>query len=173
ETPNTHIAIFDYQSAPIIQEVRGLGRRTDDSFVDAFTATGSTGVVFKAGRESEQPSQGVVIECEDGWVDTGRATAYDNSGKSIMVFEGGDGEKHELNFIQAIRNRRRQDFHFTFTFGQHVPQSRRHYSVGRNNRNYSRKPRPERIFWQVSGTFGCQPYRFRPNTCDAGSLARI
>jgi predicted dehydrogenase len=110
ETPNTHIAILDYRPAPIIQEVRGLGRRKDDSLMDEYRATGSTGALLKAGEESEQPSQGVVIECENGWVDTDRADVYDNSGEIIKKFGRQRGEEsHELNFIEAIRSRRPQD----------------------------------------------------------------
>jgi predicted dehydrogenase len=110
ETPNTHIAILDYRPAPIIQEVRGLPRKKGDSFMNAFRAIGSSGVVLKGGQEGEQPSQGVVIECENGWVDASRAVAYDNSGKIIKEF-GGErrGTSHELNFVEAVRSRRRED----------------------------------------------------------------
>jgi predicted dehydrogenase len=110
ETPNTHIAFYDYQPAPIIQEVRGLGRRKDDSVMDAYSAVGSRGAHMKAGRESEQPTQGVVIECENGWVDTNQGTAYDNQGRIIEEFGRERGEEsHELNFVEAIRSRRPQD----------------------------------------------------------------
>jgi predicted dehydrogenase len=111
ETPNTHIAILDYEPAPIIQEVRGLGRKKDDSFMNAFAATGSTGALLKAGQENEHPSQGVVIECENGWVDISGVTAYDNQGKTIKTFQSGEGTSHEMNFIQAIQSRRPQDLH--------------------------------------------------------------
>ena len=128
ETPNTHIAVLDYESAPIIQEVRGLGRKKDDSFMNAFTATGSTGALLKAGQEGEQPSQGVVIECEHGWVDVSGATAYDNDGKSIKSFEDKDeGTSHEMNFIRAIQSRRPQDLNCEILEG-HLSTSLSHLS---------------------------------------------
>jgi predicted dehydrogenase len=110
ETPNTHIAILDYQPAPIIQEVRGLPRKKGDSFMDAYRAIGRSGAVLKGGQEGEQPSQGVVIECENGWVDATKGVAYDNSGKMIRNFEGERRRtSHEMNFVEAVRSRRPQD----------------------------------------------------------------
>jgi hypothetical protein len=129
ETPNTHIAVLDYEPAPIIQEVRGLGRKKGDSFMNAFTATGSTGALLKAGREGEEPSQGVVIECEEGWVDVSGTTAYDNDGKLIRSFENRDEESisHEMNFIQAIQSRKPEDLNCEILEG-HLSTSLSHLS---------------------------------------------
>src|SRR2546422_438429 len=50
-------------------------------------------------------SVGQVIECEGGYVAGG--TAYDNEGKKIQTFKG--GEDHFANFINAVRSRKYTD----------------------------------------------------------------
>ncbi|MHC4159817.1 MAG: Gfo/Idh/MocA family protein, partial [Planctomycetota bacterium] len=69
ETPNTQIAILDYEPAPIIFEVRGLAQKKDDTVMDNYR-----GVRI-----------GVVIECEGGYFagGGGGGWAYDNDGKKI------------------------------------------------------------------------------------------
>ena len=86
ETPNTHIAIFDYDEAPIIFEVRGLPRKTGDPAMDNYR-----GIRI-----------GMVIECEGGYYQGG--WAYDNDGKKIRQFSQDGGGGHYRNFIKAVRS---------------------------------------------------------------------
>jgi len=107
ETPNTHIALFDYEAAPIIYEARGFPRRKGDEGMDAYRAVGSSGAVMTSGRDgSPSPNTGIVVECEHGWTDVTASVAYDNAGKVIKRFSGGEGaQAHDANFLKAVRSR--------------------------------------------------------------------
>jgi len=95
ETPNTQIAILDYEPAPIIFEVRGLAQKKDDSVMDNYR-----GVRI-----------GVVIECEGGYFagGGGGGWVYDNDGNKIKQFKGDGGNGHQANFIKAVRSRKASD----------------------------------------------------------------
>lgn len=93
-TPNTQIVYHNYSKAPLIFEVRGLGRWADND--DRPTWLGA--------------SIGVITECEGGYMvmptyDSG--TAYDKSGKVIRKFKGGGD--HFANFIKAVKSRKVSD----------------------------------------------------------------
>jgi predicted dehydrogenase len=87
ETANTQVAVFDYDDAQLIFEVRGLS--TND---------------YRGSRI------GNVFHCENGvlvFTSYSAAVAYNNDGEVIQRFNaGGD---HYGNFIQAVRSGRRQD----------------------------------------------------------------
>jgi predicted dehydrogenase len=88
ETANTQICVFDYGDAELIFEVRGLQ-------TDAYR-TAKVGNVF---------------HCADGYIVIsdryGAAIAYGNNGDVIRRFNGSND--HFLNFITAVRSRRRED----------------------------------------------------------------
>lgn len=88
ETPNTHIAYWDFKPVPLILELRNLGRKKGDSAMDHYL-----GIRF-----------GVVIDCEQGYVAGG--WAYDLRGKKIKQFHLDEGAGHQANFIQAVRSRK-------------------------------------------------------------------
>jgi predicted dehydrogenase len=93
ETPNTLVSVFEFDEAPLIFEVRGLGRKKGMRAMDLY-------------RKS---SIGVVAQCENGYVnigETGAAVAYDNDGKQLQVFEGSDNKAHRENWIKAIQSRK-------------------------------------------------------------------
>ncbi len=100
ETPNTQVTWFDYPTAPLLFEVRGLPKgsdsRTDDKWgakeMDAVAGLGNGGAI------------GVVAHCARGYVaiDTGGARAYEPDGKLLRKFEGG-GNPYE-NFVDAVRS---------------------------------------------------------------------
>jgi hypothetical protein len=50
---------------------------------------------------------GVVVQCEGGTVSLYRGIAWDNEGKEVAKFSGGGD--HFVNFIQAVRNGRREE----------------------------------------------------------------
>lgn len=93
QTPNTQIAAFDYGNdhPKLVIEVRGLK-------TDAYAVRGVENVV----------------ECANGfWVSPSytAAIAYDRSGDIIRTFDGGVDANHYNNFLQAVRNRRRDELH--------------------------------------------------------------
>jgi predicted dehydrogenase len=93
ETPNTHIAIFDYEPAPMICEVRNLREPGKD--IGKFRGSGS----------------GVVVDCEGGYFvgDRDGGTVFDIQGQKIKEIassqKGEDSEaQHMANFVNAVRN---------------------------------------------------------------------
>jgi predicted dehydrogenase len=100
ETANTHIALLDYQPAPIICEVRNVK-----------LATGPTGI----GKFRNQTG-GVVIDCEGGYFagDASGAAVFDKQGGKINDIPDDGGFKnlevsHLSNFVAAIRSRKTSD----------------------------------------------------------------
>jgi predicted dehydrogenase len=86
ETANTQIALFDYDDAKLLFEVRGLETR---------------------------PQRGVnvgnIFHCADGIMvmpNYNSATAYDRDGRQIQRWQGPDD--HYGNFVAAVRSRRRE-----------------------------------------------------------------
>ncbi|TWT97814.1 Inositol 2-dehydrogenase [Botrimarina colliarenosi] len=92
DTPNTQVAYFDYEAAPLIFETRGLPRskagqsswgRSMDRYRDAGVA--------------------VIIQCEGGHVlvpSYTEAIAYDNTGAEVKHWRG--GANHHTNWLKAI-----------------------------------------------------------------------
>jgi predicted dehydrogenase len=93
ETPNTLVSVLDYAEAPLIFEVRGLGRKKGMRAMDVY-------------RKS---SIGVVAQCENGYInvaENGGAIGYDNDGKMLEKFEGADNGAHRRNWIKALQTRK-------------------------------------------------------------------
>jgi len=81
DTPNTQIAVYDYDDVQIIFEVRGLS-------TDAYKDT----------------RIGVVFHCDEGYLVSSsyaKVVAFDLDGAEIKVFEGGGN--HVQNFLDAIK----------------------------------------------------------------------
>ena len=94
-TANSQITILDYESAPIIFEVRGLPRRIKDTAMDNYKGV----------------RVGVVIKCENGYFagGAGGGWIYDNNGERIKKFSSAGGGGHQANFIDAVRSRKVDD----------------------------------------------------------------
>ena len=100
ETANTHIALLDYQPAPIICEIRNV------------TASKSADAIGKFRNRKG----GIVIDCEGGYF-AGEASGgalFDKEGKKIKDFPDDGSSKrletaHLSNFIAAIRSRKSGD----------------------------------------------------------------
>lgn len=102
ETPNTHILYYDYKPAPIIFEIRNLGREANTKVLD----------VFRGQRA------GLIIQCEGGYFAGMNGGAfYDNDGKRIESVSGDAGEGHPENFIKAVRSRKRSDLNCDIAVG--------------------------------------------------------
>jgi predicted dehydrogenase len=108
QTPNTQIAVFDYEPVPIIYEVRGLPTRKGDSNMDVFSAVSATGIAMRSGRLSPSPNTGVVVQCENGYVDLTELVAYDNRGRESKRFKS-ISPGPQVSFIKAVRSRKISD----------------------------------------------------------------
>jgi predicted dehydrogenase len=96
ETPNTQIALFDYQPAPLICEVRNKRVREGAKDMGQFW----------------NRDKSIVIQCEGGYIagDFIGAAAFDHDHRKIRDFrESGQAQDAELahltNFIAAVRSR--------------------------------------------------------------------
>jgi len=109
QTPNTQIVIHEYETAPLIFEVRGLPSKA------GLTGSGADprANVDTAGMDNYHGvSIGNVIECEGGSMvikTYTEATAVDKSGKVIKEFKGRD--RHMENFIEVVRSRKTADLY--------------------------------------------------------------
>jgi predicted dehydrogenase len=108
QTPNTQIAIFDYEPVPIIYEVRGLPTGKGEENMDVYRAVSSKGVVMRSGNLSPSPNTGVVVQCRDGYVDLRDLVAYSNDGRQVKRFKS-SSPGPQASFIKAVRGRKITD----------------------------------------------------------------
>jgi hypothetical protein len=102
ETANTHIALFDFQPAPLICEVRN---------VSAGKGKGAASMGKFRGQ-----NKGVVIDCEGGYFagDASGGAIFDRQGKKVQDVGEGDSPKaleraHLSAFAAAVRSRKASD----------------------------------------------------------------
>src|SRR5881397_3979204 len=100
ETANTHIALFDYQPAPLICEVRNVRASKSPDAMGKF----------------RNQNRGLVIDCEGGYFagDASGGALFDKQGKKIKDFPDDGGSKgletaHLGNFVAAVRSRKADD----------------------------------------------------------------
>jgi predicted dehydrogenase len=100
-TPNTQLAFYDYPTAPLIFDTRGLPKSK------------AAQNRWEASMDRYKNCQiGVVVECEDGYVvnsssDYGLAQAFTPDGEQIERWTG-EGD-HFGNFLTAVESGRRED----------------------------------------------------------------
>jgi len=120
ETPNAQVALFEMDSIPVIFECRGLGTKKDDPASDAYRSVGRGGLVMQQGEPSPRPKTGVMIQCEQGYVDFASLKAFDNQGMEIASFgEKPDPYEHDVNFLNAVRSRKAEDLNADILQGHH------------------------------------------------------
>ena len=92
QTPNTSMVLYDYPTAPILFQVRGLPLKPGYGDTDAYRGL----------------RVGVVVECEHGSFvcGDGGGWIYDEKGKKVREFRGDAGARHMTNFIEAVRVKR-------------------------------------------------------------------
>lgn len=97
ETPNTQVALLDYDAFYVIVDLRNLPAATGVNAMDHFRGT----------------RMGNVIQGENGYFVGGRGGGwiYDNSGEKIMPFAGDGGGLHQANFLDAIKNQDKNRLH--------------------------------------------------------------
>jgi len=96
ETANTHIALFDYQPAPLLCEIRNVRASKNPDAMGRF----------------RNQKGGLVIDCEGGYFtgDASGGALFDPQGKKIRDFPDDGSAKgletaHMANFVAAIRSR--------------------------------------------------------------------
>ena len=102
-TPNMHIAQFDWGTIPVIFEVRDLWINPEIN----------SAANFKGNRV------GVIVTCEGGEFRGGRGggNVYDNDGERQQQFKGDGGYAHFPAFIRAVRSRKQSDLAVTLEDG--------------------------------------------------------
>jgi len=99
ETPNTQVALLDYQPTPIYCEVRGLPQNKGSNVMDSILNT----------------RLGAAIHCEGGYFAGAHLSgaAFDTQGKKIREFGPTTWEAmdsgHLANFVAATRSRKAED----------------------------------------------------------------
>ncbi len=94
ETPNTMVACFDYQPAPLIAEVHNLA-----------VTPGA-----RSAGEYQGLQHGFIIECEDATVLGGNhVEVRDRDGKTVERHAEKEGKLHPANFIDAVRTGSREN----------------------------------------------------------------
>ena len=94
-TPNTQVAVFDYEKAPLIFEVRGLPSTPGDRTpMDAYRGI----------------RVGIVVQCEGGYFAGGEngGWIFDNDHKRMKQFTQSGAAEHKQNFIDAVRARKQE-----------------------------------------------------------------
>ena len=102
ETPNTQVAIWDYQPVPMLCEVRNLKMPKDADALAKYRGI----------------NRGVVVACEGGYYagDTPAGAVFDTKGRKIKDFNFKQTpqaieESHAANFIAAVKSRKGEDLH--------------------------------------------------------------
>lgn len=91
ETPNTQIAVIDYDGTPVVFESRGLTTKPGVDNMDHYKGIRT----------------GVVVQCEGGYYAGYLGGGlYDDKGALIRRIGGDGGQEHLQNFFTAMRNRR-------------------------------------------------------------------
>ena len=110
ETANTHVALLDYQPAPIICEIRNV------------TASKSTDAIGKF----RDRKGGLVIDCQGGYFagDASGGALFDKQGKKIKDLPDDGSSKtlettHLANFVAAVRSRKSGDLAAEALHGHH------------------------------------------------------
>jgi predicted dehydrogenase len=105
-TANTQVVLHDYPGAPIIFETRGL---------PSSKAARKDPATWKGSMDKYLGSRvGVVVHCEHGRVvstsNYDEVNVYPNDG-DVITFRGGGEHEHFMNFLTAVRSRKRSDLH--------------------------------------------------------------
>ncbi|MCH7871876.1 MAG: Gfo/Idh/MocA family oxidoreductase [Planctomycetes bacterium] len=103
QTPNMHMALFDYQGMPLVIDIRNL---PDPKRPQGKRAGGNGGAVYR------QTRQGNFIMCESAVIRVARGggKSYDkDSNETIKQYKGTGGSGHDVNFIKAVRSGKRCD----------------------------------------------------------------
>jgi len=114
QTPNTFMALYDYDGIPLIYESRALPARSGAQSMDVVTIQTAAGnsVRLNPAPPTTKPAgipvfSGNTIVCEAGYMHAG--VIYDNDGKIIQDFSQEKSKPPQENFIAAVRSRKIAD----------------------------------------------------------------
>jgi predicted dehydrogenase len=106
-TANTQVVLHDYPGAPIIFETRGLP--SSKAARQDYSTWANSMDRYRGSKV------GVVVQCEHGTVVStskyDEVKAFGPDGAEIKTFRGGGEHKHFMNFLTAVRSRKRSDLH--------------------------------------------------------------
>ena len=77
--------------------------------MDDYSAMAATGVSIRNRWSGRGPNDGVIIECEGGYLDLGAWTAFDNAGREIRTFRNEGPADPQASFVRAVRTRKHDD----------------------------------------------------------------
>jgi predicted dehydrogenase len=109
ETPNTHLVLFDYDSAPILFETRPFPRTPKAALMDEFHALSRNGIKLHRVHWRTGPHNGTLLVCENGYLDLGGLSVHDLDGTIVRTFTDQQKPDPNLNFIKALRSGRESD----------------------------------------------------------------
>jgi predicted dehydrogenase len=97
QTPNTQLTLLDYPDVPILIENRNLPMEKDMDIMDTY----------------RRIREGFVVQYEGGYFAGLRAggVVIGPKGERLKEFPGDGGNDHQVNFIEAVRNRRQSTLH--------------------------------------------------------------
>ncbi len=133
ETPNTLVSVYDYPTAPLIFEVRGLPTAAGSEAMDRYRGA----------------SIGLVVQCEGGSVvvpDYSSARAFDSAGRPVRSFAG--ASSHFGNFIDCVRSRKADALKGPIAEG-HISSGLRH--LGNISYRRGRSCRPPELLEKIKG----------------------
>jgi predicted dehydrogenase len=107
QTPNTQVALYDYDGIPVIYEARGLPESADSDNMDGFVGETVTGNRVTHPHNRPSPNDSFAIFCEGGYYHDG--VIYDNDGKEIKRFAEPSAKGPQANFVAALRSGKRED----------------------------------------------------------------
>jgi predicted dehydrogenase len=148
ETPNTMIALFDYASAPVIFEVRGLPGKPGNKDMSDFSAATTKGRIQAYRRNRIGDNLSAIVQCEGGYVDFGCTSAFDYKGNKIIEFDNSGTVDPQSNFIGAVRSRKLEDIKTDIAEG-HVSTSLCH--MGNISYRLGASSRPEAVRERMQG----------------------
>jgi len=110
ETANTHIALLDYQPAPLICEIRNVRASKDKDALGKF----------------RNQNHGLIIDCEGGYFagDASGGAIFDKQDKKVKdIPDDGSSKRletmHLSNFVAAVRSRKSGDLAAEALVGHH------------------------------------------------------
>jgi len=106
ETPNTHVAWYDYDGIPVIYESRGLGETPETDNMDGITLLTATGKKIKHPYEGVQNCS-IAFVCEQGYIYEN--SLYDNDGIKLKDFRKQGIGGAQANFINALKTGKLDD----------------------------------------------------------------
>lgn len=106
ETPNTHVAWFDYDGIPVVYDSRALGETPGTDNMDGITIYTATGKKIKHPYKGNANCS-IAFICEHGYIY--QTSLFDNDGNKVKDFNKPGIGGPQANFINALRTGKLDD----------------------------------------------------------------